>query len=245
MTKYKARFKGLPIKGMGKSDVPADDGEDVEEEPKKPKAKDDAATPEKKVVRDFLGIQDKKPAKGKKEVGEKGSSKSGNHGHAGIPGKRGGSAPKGGAVTSAGATPAVKDPNAGLGGVVASRGDTSGRVAGVGGALGSRGSYLDKNGNPKPAAQQAIPTKTDSDSKVGQILARQNTGPRSSFMPMRGTDAAAKRIQENMDRISELQDQITRFKKQSGSTTDFYKTNRDRMRQEIAMLKRENANLED
>lgn len=114
---YCVRFKGAKVKGakVPKSRTPVEDedgGEEVTNEeaevaemPGMKKMK--MATPEKEVVAAILGVAPKPKAK-KKEfparaiIGTKGSAKSGNYAHRGIPGHVGGSAPKGGAVTGTG-----------------------------------------------------------------------------------------------------------------------------------------------
>lgn len=117
MGKYCVRYKGAKVKGAfkpgGKKNSAAEDPEDLmdqgadesaEEPAVLPPAKKKAPfQPEKAVVANMVGVV-KPPAKkkgavppqfAKKEMGEKGSAKSGNYAHAGIPGKQGGSAPKG------------------------------------------------------------------------------------------------------------------------------------------------------
>lgn len=115
MGTYCVRYKGAKIKGarVPKSNTPFEDEEGGEEEEEAQVAemagskKMKISTPEKAVVAAVLGIAPKPKAK-KKEfptraiIGTKGSAKSGNYGHRGIPGKVGGSAPKGGAVTGTG-----------------------------------------------------------------------------------------------------------------------------------------------
>lgn len=115
MGKYVVRYKGMKIKGTVKpAKVQVDDEEDMtyQSADEEQETTGKPFQPEKQVVANMMqgkkmpGMPDMAPkGKAKKEVGEKGNAKSGNYGHAGIPGHQGGSRPRGSGGTGGGLTP--------------------------------------------------------------------------------------------------------------------------------------------